>query len=100
VAMTENTHMTQTQLAERWQVAESTLERWRSEGIAPVYMKILGRVRNRMSEKRTSRRHPFAEVRLSAQQYAAIGRHSKRPSGHSQSLNGSCEYLRVATERY
>lgn len=30
--MTESNYLTQTQLAERWQVAESTLERWRSEG--------------------------------------------------------------------
>lgn len=50
MAMTENTHMTQTQLAERWQVAESTLERWRSEGVGPIYMKILGRVRYRLSD--------------------------------------------------
>ncbi len=43
--MTENNYLTQTQLAERWQVAESTLERWRSEGIGPIYMKMMGRVR-------------------------------------------------------
>ncbi len=47
--MTGNNYMTQTQLAERWQVAESTLERWRSEGVGPIYMKILGRVRYRLS---------------------------------------------------
>jgi hypothetical protein len=33
--MTGNNYMTQNQLAERWQVAESTLERWRSEGVEP-----------------------------------------------------------------
>lgn len=48
--MTENLYLTQTQLAERWQVAESTLERWRSEGIGPVYMKMMGRVRYRLSD--------------------------------------------------
>ena len=47
--MTENTYLTQTQLAERWQVAE-TLERWRSEGIGPIYMKMMGRVRYRLSD--------------------------------------------------
>jgi hypothetical protein len=46
--MTGNNYMTQTQLAERWQVAESTLERWRSEGVGPIYMKTLGRVRYRL----------------------------------------------------
>jgi hypothetical protein len=47
--MTGNNYITQTQLAERWQVAESTRERWRSEGYGPIYMKILGRVRYRLS---------------------------------------------------
>ncbi len=45
--MTGNNYLTQTQLAERWRVAESTLERWRSEGI---YMKMMGRVRYRLSD--------------------------------------------------
>ena len=48
--MTETNYLTQTQLAERWQVAESTLERWRSEGIGPIYMKMMGRVRYRLSD--------------------------------------------------
>lgn len=38
--MTENTYLTQTQLAERW----------RSEGIGPIYMKMMGRVRYRLSD--------------------------------------------------
>ncbi len=37
-------------MAERWQVAESTLERWRSMGIGPIYLKIIGRVRYRLSD--------------------------------------------------
>ena len=37
-------HMNQKQLANRWGVSEATLERWRSEGIGPRYLKIQGRV--------------------------------------------------------
>jgi hypothetical protein len=48
--MTENDYLTQIQLAERWQVTESTLERRRSEGIWPIYMKMMGRVRYRLSD--------------------------------------------------
>lgn len=33
--MIENIDWSQIQLAEHWQVAESTLERWCSEGIGP-----------------------------------------------------------------
>jgi hypothetical protein len=50
VVMTETNYLTQTQLAERWQVAESTLERWRSEGIGPIYMMMMGRVRYRLPD--------------------------------------------------
>ena len=48
--MPETAYLTQTQLSERWQVAESTLERWRCEGIGPVFLKIMGRVRYRQSD--------------------------------------------------
>lgn len=36
-------HLNQGQLAERWGVSEATLERWRSEGIGPVFLKLQGR---------------------------------------------------------
>jgi predicted site-specific integrase-resolvase len=32
-------HMNQRQLANRWGVSEATLERWRSDGIGPRYLK-------------------------------------------------------------
>ncbi len=50
VVRTENNYLPQTQLAERWQVVESMHERWRSEGIGPIYMKMMGRVRYRLSD--------------------------------------------------
>lgn len=37
-------HLNQSQLAERWDMSENTLERWRSEGIGPVFLKLPGRV--------------------------------------------------------
>ncbi len=40
--MIENIHWGQAQLAERWQVSEATLERWRFEGIGPIYLKLMG----------------------------------------------------------
>lgn len=41
---------TQTQLAERWQLSSGTLERWRSEGIGPIFLKMQGKVRYRLSD--------------------------------------------------
>ena len=37
-------HMNQRQLANRWGVSEAFLERWRSEGIGPQFLKLRGRV--------------------------------------------------------
>ena len=46
-------HLNQGQLAERWGVSEATLERWRSEGIGPVFLKLQGRVLYRIEDIET-----------------------------------------------
>lgn len=40
----EVAHFNQKQLATRWGISEATLERWRSEGIGPKFLKLCGRV--------------------------------------------------------
>lgn len=40
----EIVHFNQRQLAARWNISEATLERWRSEGIGPKFLKLCGRV--------------------------------------------------------
>ena len=37
-------HLNQKQLAVRWHLSEATLERWRSEGLGPKFLKLCGRV--------------------------------------------------------
>ena len=37
-------HLDQKQLAARWHLSEATLERWRSEGLGPKFLKRCGRV--------------------------------------------------------
>jgi len=37
-------HLNQKQLATRWCISEATLERWRSEGVGPKFLKLCGRV--------------------------------------------------------
>jgi predicted site-specific integrase-resolvase len=39
--------ISQIELAQRWQISESTLERWRSEGNGPVFLKLRDQVRYR-----------------------------------------------------
>ena len=41
-------HLNQRSLATRWDVSEATLERWRTEGIGPKYLKLGGRVLYRL----------------------------------------------------
>lgn len=40
----EVVHFNQKQLAARWHLSEACLERWRSEGIGPKFIKLKGRV--------------------------------------------------------
>ena len=40
----EVAHLNQKQLAARWCISEATLERWRSAGIGPKFLKLCGRV--------------------------------------------------------
>ncbi|UTA49674.1 helix-turn-helix domain-containing protein [Simiduia sp. 21SJ11W-1] len=42
--------MTERELCNRWQVSEATLERWRSEGIGPICVKLGGQVRYRRED--------------------------------------------------
>lgn len=44
----ETVHINQKQLAARWLCSEACLERWRCEGIGPVFLKIRGWVLYRM----------------------------------------------------
>ena len=39
--------ISQTELAQRWQLSKSTLERGRAEGIGPLFLKLRGQVRYR-----------------------------------------------------
>ena len=64
-----STHLTQGQLAARWEVSESKLERWRCQGIGPVYMKLGGQVRYRLDdievfEERSLRSSPSQPARV------------------------------------
>ena len=43
-------HLTQRELAERWQKSESTIERYRCDGTGPVYLKIGGKVLYRLAD--------------------------------------------------
>ena len=43
-------HLNQRELADRWDVSDATLERWRSEGIGPVYLKLQGHVLYRIED--------------------------------------------------
>ena len=42
--------ISQNELAKRWQVSESTLERWRAERIGPSFLKLGGQVRYRLMD--------------------------------------------------
>lgn len=43
-------HLNQKQLAQRWQVSEACLERWRHEKNGPDYLKLHGRILYRQQD--------------------------------------------------
>jgi hypothetical protein len=43
-------HLTQLELARRWCLSTATIERWRSEGIGPRFLKLGGQVRYRLDD--------------------------------------------------
>ena len=43
-------HLSQRELAERYDVCETTLERWRCQGIGPVFLRLPGCVRYRIED--------------------------------------------------
>lgn len=44
------THINQAQLSDRWGLSQRTLERWRSVGWGPVFIKLGGRVIYRLED--------------------------------------------------
>jgi predicted DNA-binding transcriptional regulator AlpA len=42
--------ISQNELAQRWQFSESTLERWRSQRTGPVFLRLGGQVRYRVTD--------------------------------------------------
>jgi len=42
--------ISQNELAQRWQISEATLERWRSQRKGPQYLKLGGQVRYRLAD--------------------------------------------------
>ena len=43
-------HLTQRELADRWNKSEATIERYRSDGVGPRFLKIGGAVRYRLED--------------------------------------------------
>ncbi len=48
--MTDIKHLNQVELARRLGVSHRTLERWRWQGVGPVFLKIGGRVKYRLED--------------------------------------------------
>ena len=46
-------HLNQFHLADRWNVSEATLERWRTDGLGPIFLKLQGRVLYRVEDVET-----------------------------------------------
>jgi hypothetical protein len=43
-------HLTQEEVAQRFRISVATIERWRSESIGPMYLKLCGKIRYRLQD--------------------------------------------------
>ena len=48
--MADSTYLIEAELADRWQIAGSTLRKWRSLGVGPTYLKLRGSIRYRLAD--------------------------------------------------
>ncbi len=76
----EVVHLNQKQLAARWNISEASLERWRSEGLGPKFLKICGRVLYRQSDIEAYEAQCLhaSTSRLVAEQAGTTGRAGQR----------------------
>ena len=71
-------HINQKQLAERWDVSQRTLERWRGIGWGPLFLKIGGRVVYRAEDILAYEEQHLAESTQS-RVYNNLSQHSHKP---------------------
>ncbi|MGO1069759.1 helix-turn-helix transcriptional regulator [Lysobacter sp. CA199] len=64
-----STHLSTEQLAARWDVTVDTIERWRSEGIGPRFLKVTRAIRYRLSDVEA-----FEDVSVRSPQDAAASK--------------------------
>jgi hypothetical protein len=72
--------ISQIELAQRWQISESTLERWRAEGIGPVFLKLRSQVRYRDTDILARRQQPCQ----------GLPKHPQLPSGLAEAYPVQC----------
>lgn len=70
----KNSRYTEDELSKYWQVKKGTLQKWRSLGIGPVYIKIGGKVFYRIEdiiefEKSRTFRSPFEKAKSAGGEY-------------------------------
>ncbi len=95
--------MTQTELAERWQISEATLERWRTEVGGPVFLKLGAQVRYRVrdveafeAEVLRASTKPHGEE---LQQYASAQPPDRRPRTDSRPIRPITIWLRTGNRK-
>lgn len=95
--------MTQTELAERWQISEATLERWRTEEGGPVFLKLGNQVRYRVqdveafeAEVLRASTKPHGEV-VKLQQEAPVQPADRRPQATNRPIRPVTIWLRTGS---
>ena len=73
-------HINQQTLSERWQVSEATLERWRSIGVGPAFLKLQGRIVYREQDLEAYEEQCLRQSTAQRAIFSATQRSSNQPS--------------------
>ena len=79
-------HLNQKQLAARWHLSEATMERWRSEGLGPKFLKLCGRV-------------IYRQVDIEAYEESCLATSTKTVAAQTSAAEG-CSFSSVEIGKY
>lgn len=95
--------MTQAELAERWQISEATLERWRTEAGGPLFLKLGNQVRYRAQDVEAfetgmlrASTKPHGEV-IQSQPEAPVQPTARRPQAINRPIRPVTIWLRTGS---
>lgn len=90
-------HLSQKELARRWNISHRTLERWRSIGQGPAFLKLGGRVLYRLADIEAFEQSQLKRARIVSDAVSRVGQEPRRLTAKpARAAHQSRPFQRVA----